>query len=487
MICFISRIQKLLFIIGWVFFASACSLSTEPKDKMEQQLTELFDKHQFQKARVLMDSLQVQPVTASLQDKMTHYADYIHRFNIEFPYNRKEIMRQIKEKGISVDNNRLLQWEEAGWLEYMEIDGEKRYFKNGVRNLLLLNDSLHEVTGVRGLNESGLSKFRICHIKEILKASAEEGFGKPVLPVGMQLDYTLIVKPNVVPPGRFVHVWMPFGVTNHPRQPVVECLKSEPPCIPSCLGIGPHHSIPLNQQAVEDEPLHFFLSTRLVTLAQYFDPLRLREIEFAPVPDSIKAFTVERPPHLAFTEDIRSLADSITTPGMRPYEMVRQFYYWINDHIPWASAIEYGLLANIPEYTLRHRHGDCGMQTMLFMALCRYKGIPARWQSGWMLHPEHVNLHDWCEVWYSGVGWVPVDVSFKLQDSENLAIREFYISGIDAYRFIVNTDYGGSFVPAKDWPRSEPVDFQRGEVEWEGGNLYFDQWSWDMEVRRGES
>ena len=29
--------------------------------------------------------------------------------------------------------------------------------------------------------------------------------------------------------------------------------------------------------------------------------------------------------------------------------------------------------------------------------------------------------------------------------------------------------------------RSEPYDFQRGELEWEGGNLYFDKWDWHME------
>jgi hypothetical protein len=26
------------------------------------------------------------------------------------------------------------------------------------------------------------------------------------------------------------------------------------------------------------------------------------------------------------------------------------------------------------------------------------------------------------------------------------------------------------------------VDFQRGEVEWRGDNLYFNQWSWDFNV-----
>lgn len=30
--------------------------------------------------------------------------------------------------------------------------------------------------------------------------------------------------------------------------------------------------------------------------------------------------------------------------------------------------------------------------------------------------------------------------------------------------------------------RSEPYDFQRGEVKWNGGNLYFDQWSWRIDV-----
>ena len=36
--------------------------------------------------------------------------------------------------------------------------------------------------------------------------------------------------------------------------------------------------------------------------------------------------------------------------------------------------------------------------------------------------------------------------------------------------------------PAKRFPRSETVDFQRGEVEWKGGNLYFDKWSWNIKV-----
>ena len=116
------------------------------------------------------------------------------------------------------------------------------------------------------------------------------------------------------------------------------------------------------------------------------------------------------------------------------------------------------------------------------MTLARSQGIPVIWQSGWMLHPRAVNLHDWCEVYYERVGWVPLDQSFGLQDDGDSKIRNFYLSGIDSYRLIVNDDYASALTPKKKYMRSEPFDFQCGELEWEGGNLYFNTWSWNMEV-----
>ncbi|MBV5349323.1 transglutaminase domain-containing protein, partial [bacterium] len=166
-----------------------------------------------------------------------------------------------------------------------------------------------------------------------------------------------------------------------------------------------------------------------------------------------------------------------------PLLKVQKIYNWINDSVRWASALEYSTIPDIPGYVIETHHGDCGMQTLLFMTLARSQGIPVKWQSGWMLHPNEVNLHDWCEVYYEGIGWVPLDQSFGLQASPDEKIRNFYCSGIDSYRLIVNDDYGRKLVPEKKFPRSEPYDFQRGELEWEGGNLYFDQWNWDVEVK----
>ena len=195
-----------------------------------------------------------------------------------------------------------------------------------------------------------------------------------------------------------------------------------------------------------------------------------------------KKYTSEQPPQIIFSDEIKQLADRITGEDKDPAEIVRKIYMWFKENIPWTGALEYSIMADIPDYVLKNMRGDCGMQTFLYISMLRYKGIPVRWQSGWMIPPGGENLHDWCEVYFEGAGWVPSDVSYDLQNSEIKEIREYYLSGIDSYRLIVNDGVAGNLYPEKQFMRSEPYDFQRGEVEWKGGNLYFDKWDYDVKI-----
>jgi hypothetical protein len=154
------------------------------------------------------------------------------------------------------------------------------------------------------------------------------------------------------------------------------------------------------------------------------------------------------------------------------------------DRIPWAGAREYSTITNISDYALHAGHADCGQQTLLLMTLLRLNGIPARWQSGMVFSDgEYNNLHDWGWLYLAPYGWVPMDVTFGRLDSDDPAVANFYLGGLDAYRLAFNDDYGRDLVPAKRHFRSETVDLQRGEAEWSGGNLYFDQWDYDFAWR----
>ena len=67
-----------------------------------------------------------------------------------------------------------------------------------------------------------------------------------------------------------------------------------------------------------------------------------------------------------------------------------------------------------------------------------------------------------------------------LPDEQKRVIRDFYFGGLDQFRMAANSDHNQELIPAKSSMRSDTVDFQRGELEWDGHNIYFDQYSWEL-------
>lgn len=437
---------------------------------------------EFKRMAFVADSLKSAGVLkeADLR-KLDSLVDLSQRIRVDFRRSEDEIKKQLAKYFPELDSARLAQWETTQNLENRLIDGEKRYFKNAVANLFRLDAAARmQKDKIDGIQVDSLDIFRLKNTAEIIAATTT--FGAVVLPVKMKLSYMIDVDINAVPDGKVIRCWMPFPREGHARQSKVRLISSEPSNARIAANSNLQRSVYLEQKAVKDQPATFRIELEIETAAQYFD---LKPEDVKPYQTEsllFREFTLERPPHIVFSPQMKNLSNRIVAGETNPLKKVQKIYNWINDTIPWATALEYSIMPNIPEYVLKYGHGDCGMQTLLFMTLVRAQGIPAKWQSGWMLHPGEVNLHDWCEVYFEGVGWVPVDQSFGLQESSDEKVRAFYRSGIDAYRLIVNDDFSRELTPKKKFPRSEPIDSQRGELEWEGGNLYFDQWNWDMKV-----
>lgn len=201
----------------------------------------------------------------------------------------------------------------------------------------------------------------------------------------------------------------------------------------------------------------------------------------AKITPELAPYIAERPPHIVFNEALRLFSRQIVGEEKNPWRIAQKLYTAI-DQIPWAGAREYSTISNISDYALHAGHADCGQQTLLLMALLRLNGIPSRWQSG-MVYSDgdaYTNLHDWGQLYIAPYGWIPMDVTTGRLHSDDPRIAGFYLGGLDAYRIAFNDDYGRDFMPAKKFFRSETVDLQRGEAEWSGGNLYFDQWDYDF-------
>jgi len=475
------KIKKIL-LLSYLFIALCRCSSTPVGNELIKKINNKLESGNLKEVIHISDSLKKNGSKNSiLLFKTDSLAQIAERIGIDFSVNEEQEIKQIEKRiGIFSPEEKSL-WEKKGWLEYRLIDSRKIYFRRAASNLVLLKKFYeHKEDNIMEIANDPNMIFRRKHTEEVVRESA--GKSNPVVPVKMKITYTITVRPDAVPEGKKIRCWMPLPKENHIRQQKVELLATSDQKYVIAPDTAIHRSIYVEQIAKNGTPAIFQISFNYQSSAQHFNMGEIKVLPYDKTSDNYKKYTSELLPQICFTENIKHLADSITGKKDDPATIVRKIYFWFKENIPWTGALEYSIMPNIPEYVYKNRRGDCGMQTLLFMSMLRYKGVPVRWQSGWMVPPGDKNLHDWCEVYFEGTGWIPVDISYDLQQSEIASVREFYLSGIDSYRLIVNDGISGPLYPSKKFMRSEPYDFQRGEVEWEGGNLYFDKWDYEMKI-----
>lgn len=412
------------------------------------------------------------------------WEDDLHqRLLTDFCVSEAEVKAYIQKYIPDVTDEQMRQWEASKALECMELDGEKRYFRNAGPNLFRVDPACLAIkTEKEGLPENVSDTVNKENLPEIIQAVKQEGKAI-VAPKRMRITYTLKVKPDVVPEGELIRCWLPYPRADHPRQTDVKFISASEKDYVFAPQECRHSTLYMEKKAVKGQPTVFSETFEYTSHGEWYN-LKPEDIQpYDTSTELYKEFTSERDKHIVFSPRLKELAAKLTEGETNPLLKAQRIFRWINDNFPWASAREYSTLENIPEYVLDNGHGDCGQVSLLFITLCRISGIPAHFQSGWMVHPGDWGMHDWAQVYFEGIGWVPVDQSFGVPGFARNAEEEmFFLGGIDSWRIIVNQDYGMPLVPEKKYPRSETVDFQRGEVEWAGGNLYFPNWSYDMDI-----
>ncbi|MDO8952129.1 MAG: transglutaminase-like domain-containing protein [Draconibacterium sp.] len=446
------------------------------------EIIEQFKQGNFAEVEKLISAFKKAGLSDSLAFEIEILEAKIERIRIDFSKSETEIKAELTPFFPNLTDEQLRKWESDKSLEMKIIDGQQKYFKRAVRNLFRIDPEAKKVWEEKqGGEPDQLEQFNLAHTEKLVQ-QFESGLNLTETPAKFRIDFTITLKPDAVPAGETVKCWMPFPRESEPRQKNVQLVSINVENFQIADNRNLQRCLFIEKVAIAGEPVIFEYSATFEIAPQYKKIDTANLINYDTNSVLYRQFISERPPHIVFTDEITTLANSLTSGLNNPYEKVKTIFYWIDQNIPWASAPEYSIMECIPEYVLQNRHGDCGMKTLLFMSMARSVGIPCKWQSGWMLHPGELNLHDWCEVYYEGIGWVPLDQSFGLQNSENQQIKDFYISGIDEYRLIINDDFSSEFEPKKQFFRSEPIDFQRGELEWKGGNLYFDKWDYHVNI-----
>jgi transglutaminase-like putative cysteine protease len=406
--------------------------------------------------------------------------EVLRRTRSDFPLTEAEVLTQLQKSIPDASSSDIARWRKAGDLQHKLIDGELRYFRQAVPNLFRFNDEAKR----RRRDASAGKKFDMNAHVERLVALSETSENPELYPVKHKVRYEIVVNDGHprLKVGAMVRAWLPFP-QEYRQQHDVKLICSEPSEAIIAKNGAPHRAIYMEQTfRDESKPPRFYAEFEFVTSA-YCPKLDASKVKpYDATSDLYREYTAERPPHLVFTPEVKRLAREIVGDEANPLQKALLVFHWVSANVPWCSEMEYSIIPNLSEKGLAARRGDCGVQGMVFITLCRAAGVPARWQSGWQTKPGDWNMHDWSEFYVEPWGWLPADASYGVRAHADPRVRDFFCGHMDPYRLIVNLNYAQELQPPKTSFRSEPNDFQRGEIEIDGHNLYFDEWDWTFRV-----
>ncbi len=488
------------------------------------QVRELLDQGQFQEAVALLsdEARFSSDAERIIRDESL---ETIRRIRREFDQTEAELVEAVRKMIDDFSAEDLRRLVAEGGVTYRVIDGEVCYFRREPGVMLRFSDEIKrrkaeweakrqaegadaENTSSQPLDEDRSNFTLNNHLADVTHAGVDVALsgGSPiVLPHRFEVRYTFTVKPSpdqnnpgLMKAGSKLRVWLPFPQAYRQQRDVelvsatIDGKPYEPYIAPNATnhdGPGPIggslHRTTYYEFTVEDpaKPITFEQVFAYTTAGHYpvIGEHNTREL----TDDERSDFAhhlAERPPHLVFSDEVTSLTKQVVGDETNPYLKAKAIFDWWDANIRWLPEFEYGTIPSFTNLCLQRKRGDCGVQAVTMMAMMRSAGIPARWQSGFTSTPGSENLHDWAEIYLPPHGWVVADPSYGYRKSDDPLVRNFYFGHMDVYRIIVNLDYGQPLDPPKQSLRSEPADFQRGEVECDGVNLYFDDWKWGFKI-----
>ena len=376
----------------------------------------------------------------------------LRRLPLDYPYDRSAALQRLQKTFPMVDEPCFDRLEKEGKIDYLIIDGVKRYHVRFAATME--KDSL--IRKAFGLPVKTDNDF----LDPMIRTLQERGS----LSVRMGMKSSVELNPKTFVPGTY-RAWLPFPVPCAQQSDIV--LESGNP-----QSISPD-SAPACTAYFEQElkaPSRFDVAYSYTSTIHYADPLHAQapEHELYPAEKPVcDADLAEDHIHVRFTPYLCSLAQDITKDAVTDAEKAWKIYEFITTRIHYSFVRDYLLLDDIGEYCALNLRGDCGLQAILFITLCRICSIPARWQSGLEYSGDSVGSHDWAQFYLPGWGWLFADCSYggSAFRAGSTLRHAFYFGNIDPARMAANRLFMAELTPNMVTIRRDPCDNQTGEME----------------------
>lgn len=378
----------------------------------------------------------------------------IARLPRDYPYSRDEALSQARAGIPDFTEAEFDECELRGEIQYVYIAGQKRYFVRFLTSLYKLRPDIAARAGRAPQAKSELLDGAIA----VLKREGE-------LSYRLRMHEVLAIDDAAFAPGEYC-AHMPLAARSA-QQSQIALLGTSAGLCDVQDETSPARTVCLRRRLEVNEP--FFVDYEYVSTVRLFDmnapvpKAPLYPDAPAPTEDDLN----ELPGHVMFTPYLRALAADICAGETDQLRRARRIYDYVTEHVRYSFMREYFLLPPIAEYAALGLKGDCGVQALLFITLCRIAGIPARWQSGLSCTLTEAGSHDWAQFYVEDWGWLFADCSFggSALRSGSRERWDFYFGNLDPFRMVANSRFQARLNPPKRFGRIDPYDNQTGECE----------------------
>jgi len=439
----------------------------------------------FTAAEAKIKWLLAKELPRDLKNRLEFELERLRRIRKDYSISEEKAIKKLKEEFPGISDEKIQNWIDSGLLDFIYIDGKRFFFNRFISNLLFLCDE--DVCLKKKMRNEEKEEYRKPrealknHVLEIITSGNEGYFSERLVRAGIKLT---VNKEQLDSSDNVLRVWLPFPRVGD-QQYEVKLIRAQPSNYILAPDSAPQRTIyfEVRLNEVKDEKITFLVEFEYKIKAFYkkINPSAVKPYDEES--DFYQKYTSEQLPHIVFNRFMKRLTYEIIGDEENPYLKARKIYDWLTKNLTYTYVNEYSTYESIPEFVARNLRGDCGFQALLFINLARIAGIPARWQSGWYANPamKSPSPHDWAQFYIEPYGWLYADLSFGRRWRQlDKRLWEFYFGNIDNFRTVFNIDIMSDFHPKKKYLRSDTVDNQRGEVETDSRNIYYDGFSYEL-------
>ena len=416
----------------------------------------------FETAKKIIKERLSEDLPTLLKKRLDYEFERIERVIKDYPFDESSAKERLSKSIRDFSNEEYERLMKNGDLDYILINGEKHFEKRFVQNLVFANAQYAKRFESKRNDVRELVNKRITELVD----------GDRLKRYRVTAEISLTLKKDLN--AKLLKCWLPFPSVESP----IESAK-----LLSC-----DHQYMISSKNSESTTIYMEdlpkAGTKFTAKFEYTIHEQVTKV----IPENVvdvhmKKYLYEILPHIMFSPYAKNLTFEIIGNEKNPYFKAKRIYDWITENVRYSYMHAYSTYdMPLVDFVISNLKGDCGVQALTFITMCRIAGIPAKWQSGWFVNPIDVSPHDWAYFYVKPYGWLPVDPSFGGSRRDIPELRDFYFGNLDAFRMIANSNFMADFDPPTRFVRSDPYDNQIGELETESGNIYYDDFETNVKV-----